>query len=244
MDLKRINKIFLSTDNVEIMVAYIKQALDNYYTLNKSSIENYDKWIENSEKEDYLKKPEYKIYELKNRNSQSSIVANVKWKFLYEGKYLKNKATILYLSSKKKYTEVDNNKILIKDINKLIRNHFNEKSPFFTIDEENLKSMNQEVKLYYYWKNKLVELEYRNNPIFYLSQSKNNKPEQVIINIKWGFEVQGKEIKPRYILKRFTLDKQFVGNLEEESLQFDLKGFVKTHIKDKFPVIFNPPQIK
>ena len=244
MDLKRINKIFLSTDNVEIMVAYIKQALDNYYTLNKSSIENYDKWIENNEKEDYFKKPEYKIYELKNRNSLSSIVVNVKWKFLYEGKYLKNKATILYLSSKKKYTEVDNDKILTKHINKLIKNHFNEKSPFFPIDEENLKLMNQDVKLYYYWKNKLVELEYRNNPIFYLSQSKNNKPEQVIINIKWGFEVPGKEIKPRYILKRFSLDKQFVGNLEDESLHFDLKSYVKTHIKDTFPVIFNPPQIK
>ena len=48
------------------------------------------------------------------------------------------------------------------------------------------------MELYYYWKNKLIELEYRLSPIYYLSQSKNDNPEQRIINIKWGFEVKGK----------------------------------------------------
>ena len=57
---------------------------------------------------------------------------------------------------------------------------------------DDLSEMKYQIELYYYWKSKLVELEYRLSPDWYKSKSKVDKPEQVIINIKWGFEIPGK----------------------------------------------------
>jgi hypothetical protein len=242
MDLRQIEIKLSPTDNIGMMVTYIKKSLDNFYHVHKASIENYDKWKINCEKEEYLKDPEYKVYELKNRNAPSSIVANVKWKFLYEGKFLKNKATIVYLGNKTKYPDLENNKQIIKGVNELIKNHFKEKSPLSSVDAIDLKSMKEDVELYYYWKNKLIELEYRLSPTLYKSQSKNDKPEQIIINIKWGFEVMGKLNKPRYILKRYSVDKRFVDNLDDPTLDYKLKQIVKEHISKVCPVFFDPPQ--
>jgi hypothetical protein len=87
-------------------------------------------------------------------------------------------------------------------------------------------------------------LEYRLSPIYYKSQSKNDKPEQIIINIKWGFEVMGKSNKPRYILKRYSVDKRFVDNLDDPDLDYQLKQIVKEHISKVSPVFFDPPQKK
>ncbi len=228
-------------DNIDLIVDTIRSLIQPYHANHQSSISNYDNWLVNSEKEEYLKNPEYKVYELKNRNAPSSVVANVKWKFLYEGKFLKNKATIVYLGNKTKYPDLENDKQLIKEVNELIRNHFKEKSPISPVDAVDLKSMQEEVELYYYWKNKLIELEYRLSPIYYLSQSKNDKPEQIIINIKWGFEVMGKSNKPRYILKRYSVDKRFIDNLDDPTLEYKLKEIVKEHISKVCPVFFDPP---
>lgn len=239
--MKQLTKLILLMDNIDLIVDTIRSLIHPYHANHQSSISNYDNWLVNSEKEEYLKNPEYKVYELKNRNAPSSVVANVKWKFLYEGKFLKNKATIVYLGNKTKYPDLENDKQLIKEVNELIRNHFKEKSPISPVDAVDLKSMQEEVELYYYWKNKLIELEYRLSPIFYKSQSKNDKPEQIIINIKWGFEVMGKSNKPRYILKRYSVDKRFVDNLDDPTLDYKLKEIVKEHISKICPVFFDPP---
>jgi len=241
MEMKQLTKLILLMDNIDLIVDTIRSLIHPYHANHQSSISNYDNWLVNSEKEEYLKNPEYKVYELKNRNAPSSVVANVKWKFLYEGKFLKNKATIVYLGNKTKYPDLENDKQLIKEVNELIRNHFKEKSPISPVDAVDLKSMQEEVELYYYWKNKLIELEYRLSPIFYKSQSKNDKPEQIIINIKWGFEVMGKSNKPRYILKRYSVDKRFVDNLDDPTLDYKLKEIVKEHISKICPVFFDPP---
>lgn len=244
MEMKKLTNTILSNDYNDFMIGLISHELEKFSVDKKVSIVNYDNWKINSEKEEYLKKPEYKIYELKNRNAPSSIVANVKWKFLYEGKSLKNKATIVYLGNTTKYPELEKDKQLIKEVNEIIRNHFKEKSPFFPVDVVDLRAMKEEVELYYYWKNKLTELEYRLSPIYYKSQSKNDKPEQIIINIKWGFEVMGKSNKPRYILKRYSVDKRFVDNLDDPDLDYQLKQIVKEHISKVSPVFFDPPQKK
>jgi hypothetical protein len=241
MEMKRITKLILLMHSIDLMVDTIKSSIQLFYDNHQSSIINYDNWKSNYEKEEYLKEPQFKLYEIKNRNSLSSVVANVKWKFLYEGKYLKNKATIVYIGNKTKYPDLENDKQLIKEVNKLIRNHFKEKSPTSPVDIVDLKSMKEEVELYYYWKNKLIELEYRLTPIYYLSQSKNDNPEQKIINIKWGFEVMGKPNKPRYILKRYSVDKRFIDNLDNPDLDFQLKMIVKEHISKVCPVFFDPP---
>lgn len=241
MDLKQIERKLSPTDNIGMMVTYIKKTLDNFYNVHKASIENYDKWKINCEKEEYLKNPDYKIYQLKNRNSIPSVVANVKWKFLYDGQYLKKKATMIYLGNITQYPDLENDKLLLKNVNGIITNHFNLKSPSSIIDPNDLKLNKEGVELYYYWKNKLVELEYRLSPIYYLSQSKNDNPEQRIINIKWGFEVKGKIKKPRYILKRYSVDKRFLENLDDPSLRNILTEVAKEHISATCPVYFSSP---
>ncbi len=242
--MKKLTNLILSNDYNDEMVDIIRSSIQLFYSNHQSSISNYDNWLVNSEKEEYLKNPDYKVYELKNRNSIPSVVANVKWKFLYEGKFLKNKATIVYLGNKTKHPNLENDKQLIKEVKDLIRTHFKEKSPLSFVDAIDLKSMKEEVELYYYWKNKLVELEHRLNPIHYLSHSKNDKPEQIIINIKWGFELIGKTNKPRYILKRYSVDKRFVDNLGDPDLGYKLKQIVKEHISKACPVFFDPPHKK
>ena len=241
MELRKFTKKILSINYTDGLVDVIKTAIQSFQSQNQPSITNYDNWKINCEKEDYLKNPDYKIYQLKNRNSIPSVVANVKWKFLYDGVFLKKKATMVYLGNITQYPDLENDKLLLKNVNGIITKHFNLKSPSSTIDHNDLKLNKDEVELYYYWKNKLIELEYRLSPIYYLSQSKNDNPEQRIINIKWGFEVKGKNKRPRYILKRFSVDKRFWDNLDDPSLKNELIKVVKEHISVTCPVYFTPP---
>ena len=239
--MRKFTKKILSINYTDGLVDVIKTAIQSFQSQNQPSITNYDNWKINCEKEEYLKNPDYKIYQLKNRNSIPSVVANVKWKFLYDGEYLKNKATMVYLGNITQYPDLENDELLLKNVNGIITKHFNLKSPSSIIDPNDLKLNKDEVELYYYWKNKLIELEYRLSPIYYLSQSKNDNPEQRIINIKWGFEVKGKNKRPRYILKRFSVDKRFLDNLDDPSLKVELNKVVKEHISVTCPVYFTPP---
>lgn len=242
MDLSRISKSFSPTDNIDIMVDYISQSLVSFYENHRTSIENYDKWMENQEKIQYLSNPVYKIYELKNRKSVNTLVANVKWKFLYNGKFLEDKSTLVYLGTIEKYPHKEKDNQLLIDINPVIKSHFLEKSPLHNVDMVDLKEMKYQIELYYYWKSKLVELEYRLSPVWYKSQSKIDKPEQVIINIKWGFEIPGKKNKPRYILKRLNLEKYNYTKLSDPELNDKLIDFTKEYINMVAPLSFNPPK--
>lgn len=242
MDLSRITKLFSPTDNLDNMIDYVSQSLLSFYEKHKTSIDNYDKWKENQEKIEYLSNPIYKIYELKNRKSVNTLVANVKWKFLYNGKFLEDKSTLVYLGTIEKYPHKEKDNQLLIDINPIIKSHFLEKSPLYNVDMEDLKEMKYQIELYYYWKSKLVELEYRLSPDWYKSKSKVDKPERVIINIKWGFEVPGKEYKPRYILKRLNLEKYNYTKLSDFELEKILKEVVIGHINLVAPLSFNPPK--
>ncbi len=239
--MRKFTKKILSINYTDGLVDVIKTAIQSFQSQNQPSITNYDNWKINCEKEEYLKNPDYKIYQLKNRNSIPSVVANVKWKFLYDGVFLKKKATMVYLGNITQYPDLENDKLLLENVNGIITKHFNLKSPSSTIDHNDLKLNKDEVELYYYWKNKLIELEYRLSPIYYLSQSKNDNPEQRIINIKWGFEVKGKNKRPRYILKRFSVNKRFLDNLDDPSLKIELNKVVKEHISVTCPLYFTPP---
>lgn len=242
MDLSRITKLFSPTDNLDNMIDYVSQSLLSFYEKHKTSIDNYDKWKENQEKIEYLSNPIYKIYELKNRKSVNTLVANVKWKFLYNGKFLEDKSTLVYLGTIEKYPHKEKDNQLLIDINPVIKSHFLEKSPLHNFDMVDLKEMKYQIELYYYWKSKLVELEYRLSPVWYKSQSKIDKPEQVIINIKWGFEIPGKKNKPRYILKRLNLEKYNYTKLSDPELNDKLIDFTKEYINMVAPLSFNPPK--
>lgn len=242
MDLSRINKLFSPTDNLDNMIDYVNQSLLSFYEKHKTSIDNYDKWKENQEKIEYLSNPIYKIYELKNRKSVNTLVANVKWKFLYNGKFLEDKSTLVYLGTIEKYPHKAKDNQLLIDIIPIIKSFFLEKSPLHIVDMDDLSEMKYQIELYYYWKSKLVELEYRLSPVWYKSQSKNDKPEQVIINIKWGFEIPGKKKKPRYILKRLNLEKYNYTKLSELELEDIFKKVTLEYINIVAPLSFNPPK--
>ena len=242
MDLNRVIKLITQTDNLKMMVEIITQSLFTFYDKYKTSVENYDNWKENQEKLQYLSNPVFKIYELKNRNSVNTLVANVKWRFLYNGTILEDKSTLVYLGTIEKYPKKEKDNQLLKDINAIIKDHFIEKSPLHKIDKDDLQQMKYQIELYHYWKTKLVELEYRLSPTWYKSQSKGDSPEQIIINIKWGFEVPGKENKPRYILKRLNLEKLNYTKLDDSVLNELLDKISIEHINKIAPLSFNPPK--
>jgi hypothetical protein len=242
MDLNRIINLITQTDNLATMVDYIIGSLFTFYKKYKTSVVNYDNWKENQEKLQYLSNPVYKIYELKNRNSVNTLVANVKWKFLYNGKSLEDKSILVYLGTIEKYPKKEKDNQLLKDINAIIKDHFLEKSPLHKIDMDDLQQMKHQTELYHYWKTKLVELEYRLSPTWYKSQSKGDSPEQIIINIKWGFDVPGKEYKPRYILKRLNLEKLNYTKLDDSELNGLFDKVSIEHINKIAPLSFNPPK--
>lgn len=241
MEMKRITKLILQMDNIDLIIGTIRDSIQLFHDKNQSSINNYDNWKVNCQKEEYLKDPKFKIYEIKNRNSPNTLVAKVKWVFLCDGKLFDDKFTLVYLGSVAKYPQLKEDKQLQREAKKIIKDYFDEKSPNLKVNVADLKKMKEEVELYYYWKEKLVELEYRLAPKFYISQSNNDKREHIILNIKWGFEVLGKATKPRYILKRHTVKNNFQDNLDDKSLQYELELVVKKHINKVSPIIFTPP---
>lgn len=228
-------------DNIDLIVDTIRSSIQSFYDNQQSSISNYDNWKVNCQKEEYLKDPQFKIYEIKNRNSPNVLVAKVKWVFLCDGKKFDDKYTVIFLGSVTKYNQLKEDNQLQRDIKKIIKDYFDEKSPNLKVNVTDLKKMKEEVELYYYWKEKLVELEYRLEPKFYISKSSNDKQNQIILNIKWGFNVLGKSNKPRYILKRYTTKNNFQDNFEDKSVKDELEQVVKNHINKVSPVLFAPP---
>lgn len=239
--MKRITKLILLMDNIDLIVDTIRSSIQSFHDNHQSSIINYDNWKVNCQKEEYLKDPQFKIYEIKNRNSPNVLVAKVKWIFLFDGKMLGDKFTVVYLGSVSKYPLLKEDKQLQRDVKDIIKCYFNEKSPNLQVNGFDLNKMKDEVELYYYWKEKLNELEYRLDPKFYISKSSNDKQDQIILNIKWGFEVIGKSNKPRYILKRYTTKNNFQDNFEDKSVKDELEQVVKNHINKVSPVFFAPP---
>jgi hypothetical protein len=241
MEMKRITKLILLMDNIDLIVDTIRSSIQSFQDNHQSSISNYDNWKVNCQKEEYLKDPQFKIYEIKNRNSPNVLVAKVKWIFLFDGKMLGDKFTVVYLGSVSKYPLLKEDKQLERDVKEIIKCYFNEKSPNLKVNGVDLQKMKEEVELYYYWKDKLNELEYRLAPKFYISKSSNDKQDQIILNIKWGFDVIGKSNKPRYILKRYTTKNNFQDNFEDKSVKDELEQVVKNHINKVSPVFFAPP---
>lgn len=239
--MKRITKLILLMDNIDLIVDTIRSSIQSFQDNHQSSISNYDNWKVNCQKEEYLKDPQFKIYEIKNRNSPNVLVAKVKWIFLFDGKMLGDKFTVVYLGSVSKYPLLKEDKQLERDVKEIIKCYFNEKSPNLKVNGVDLQKMKEEVELYYYWKDKLNELEYRLAPKFYISKSSNDKQDQIILNIKWGFDVIGKSNKPRYILKRYTTKNNFQDNFEDKSVKDELERVVKNHINKVSPVFFAPP---
>ena len=91
MEMKKLTNTILSNDYTDFIIGLISHELEKFSVDNKVSIVNYDNWRVNCQKEEYLKDPKFKIYEIKNRNSPNTLVAKVKWIFLCDGKKFDDK---------------------------------------------------------------------------------------------------------------------------------------------------------
>ena len=99
----RIRTIYeqLKKDNtyLSLLNPFLEIEITKFELNNSQSILNYDKWIMNSQKENYLQQPIYTLHEVKNRESANTIVAKVKWKYDIKGVIGKSKVISVFIAS-------------------------------------------------------------------------------------------------------------------------------------------------
>lgn len=212
---------------------------------NSYSITNYDKWIMNSQKENYLKHPIYTLHEVKNRESANTIVAKVKWIFDINGVIGKSKVISVFIASTNKFPKGLNDKKLLKNAPIIINEYFNKVSPQLDIDRIDLEQNKADVEFYYYVKNKLPELKARLEPNFYLSKNINkNNFERIIANVKWGFPSPNSDKPKRYITLYIGNNKLHHKDLKSENKKNEFKSRVSELLNKQIPLDFNPPSLK
>jgi hypothetical protein len=231
------------------LLRIINPALENYISNceknNSHSILNYDKWIMNSQKENYLKNPIYTLHEVKNRESANTIVAKVKWKYDIKGIVGKSKVISVFIASTSKFPKGLRDKELLKNTPIIIKEYFNKVSPPFEIDQNDIEQNKAEVELYYYIKNKQPEIKARLEPNFYLSKNKNQSNfERIIANVKWGFPSPNSDKTKRYITLYLGNNKLHYKDLKADKTKNDFVSTVSDMLKEQIPFEFNPPNIE
>lgn len=231
------------------LLRIINPALENYISNcendNSHSILNYDKWIMNSQKENYLKNPIYTLHEVKNRESANTIVAKVKWIYDIKGVVGKSKVISVFIASTAKFPKGLKDKELLNNTPNIIKEYFNKVSPPFVIDQNDLEQNKEEVELYYYIKNKQPEIKARLEPNFYLSKNKNqNNFERIIANVKWGFPSPNSEKPKRYITLYLGNNKLHYKDLKDENVKNEFTSMVSDLLYKQIPFDFNPPNFK
>ena len=92
-----------SSSSIPFIIPLVEVALNNFYEKNKDIIETYNFWKEKSEELQYRLNYTYKLSVVKNRDSDKSILARVKWRFKYKGVYKKPAYIGVYIGSLKDY---------------------------------------------------------------------------------------------------------------------------------------------
>ena len=92
-----------SSSSIPFIIPLVEVALNNFYEENKDIIETYNFWKEKSEELQYRLNYTYKLSVVKNRDSDKSILARVKWRFKYKGVYKKPAYIGVYIGSLKDY---------------------------------------------------------------------------------------------------------------------------------------------
>ena len=237
----------LKEDNT--LLSIINPALENYITNfeknNSYSIINYDKWIMNAQKENYLQHPIYTLHEVKNRESANTIVAKVKWIYDIKGVIGKSKVISVFIASTSKFPKGLKDKELLKNAPIIIKEYFNKVSPPFEIDQNDIEQNKAEVELYYYIKNKQPEIKARLEPNFYLSINKNQSNfERMIANVKWGFPSPNSDKTKRYITLYLGNNKLHYKDLKANDAKNDFVSTVSDMLNKQIPFEFNPPNLE
>jgi hypothetical protein len=245
----RIRTIYeqLKKDNtyLSLINPYLEIEISKFELNNSQSISNYDKWIMNSQKENYLLHPIYTLHEVKNRESANTIVAKVKWIYDIKGVIGKSKVISVFIASTSKFPKGLKDKELLKNAPIIIKEYFNKVSPPFEIDQNDIEQNKAEVELYYYIKNKQPEIKARLEPNFYLSKNKNqNNFERIIANVKWGFPSPNSDKPKRYITLYLGNNKLHYKDLKADKTKSDFASTVSDLLNKQIPFEFNPPNIE
>lgn len=227
---------------LSLLNPFIENEISKFEMNNSNSILNYDKWIMNTQKENYLKQPIYTLHEVKNRESANTIVAKVKWIYDIKGDIGKSKVISVFIASTSKFPKGLKDKELLKNTPIIIKEYFNKVSPPFEIDQNDLEQNKAEVELYYYIKNKQPEIKARLEPNFYLSKNKNqNNFERIIANVKWGFPSPNSDKTKRYITLYLGNNKLHYKDLKDDDTKNDFVSTVSNMLNKQIPFEFNPP---
>ena len=230
---------------LSLLNPFLENEILNFELNNSFSILNYDKWIMNSQKENYLQNPIYTLHEVKNRESANTIVAKVKWIYDIRGVIGKSKVISVFIASTSKFPEGLKDKEILKSAPHIIKEYFNKVSPPFEIDHKDLEHNKKEVEIYYYIKNKQPEIKARLKPSFYLSVNKNQSNfERIIANVKWGFPSPNSEKTKRYITLYLGNNKSPNKDFKDENVKNEFIFMVSDLLNKQIPFDFNPPNLK
>ena len=236
--------ILINEDNTSLLqfTPYLEFYIKKFEKDRFNSIKNYDNWILNSKKSEYLKNPDYTLHEVKNRDSANSIVAKAKWVYDVKGVQRKSKTISIFIASTAKFPEGLSDKGLLHTAPLIIKEYLSRVSPQFEIDLLDLAQNKLDIEVYYYIKNKLPEIHARLEPNFYLSKSTNkNNFERIIANVKWGFPNR-KTAKPkRYITLYLGNNKADYKDLKDENVKNEFKSKVSELLFKQIPFDFTIP---
>ncbi len=245
----RIRTIYeqLKKDNtyLSLLNPFLEIEITKFELNNSHSILNYDRWIMNAQKENYLQQPIYTLHEVKNRESANTIVAKVKWIYDIKGVVGKSKVISVFIASTAKFPKGLKDKELLNNAPNIIKEYFNKVSPPFEIDHNDLEQNKEEVELYYYLKNKQPEIKARLEPNFYLSINKNQSNfERMIANVKWGFPSPNSDKTKRYITLYLGNNKLHYKDLKANDAKNDFVSTISDMLNKQIPFDFNPPNLK
>jgi hypothetical protein len=123
-----------SSSSIPFIVPLVEVALNNFYEKNKDIIETYNFWKEKSEELQYRLNYTYKLSVVKNRDSNKSILARVKWEYKYKGEYRKPAYIGVYIGSLREFPK-GLDEININEVAKLkIEEYFANKIPLLFKD--------------------------------------------------------------------------------------------------------------
>jgi hypothetical protein len=230
---------------LSLLNPFIENEILKFELNNSQSILNYDNWIMNAQKENYLQQPIYTLHEVKNRESANTIVAKVKWIYDIKGVIGKSKVISVFIASTSKFPKGLKDKKLLKNAPIIIKEYFNKVSPPFEIDQNDIEKNKAEVELYYYIKNKQPEIKARLEPNFYLSINKNQSNfERMIANVKWGFPSPNSDKTKRYITLYLGNNKLHYKDLKANDAKNDFVSTVSDMLNKLIPFEFNPPNLE
>lgn len=220
------------------LLEQIKFKINKFEDEHADAIRVEDRLIENMQKRKYLKSPDFKLYEQKNKGLNKTLVAKVKFPFHFKGERKKSRNINVFLGTTKRYPDSIDDENLATDAPSIVRDYFVKSAPDFKVDIKLIEKLKKELILYRYWKEKIHELELRLNPSFTVARSTNaNNVNIYIANVKWGYPT----LKSRTPKKYLSCYLGVVKNYGDDPKKEVFKDKVRQFIENRSPVVLDPP---